>query len=80
MKRLAELGVSAIAINDKALSLFFELEQRSRTPAELAILYDAAIQALNAAILTSDDPDEWIRTAREAAGLPPQNRGEDGGE
>jgi hypothetical protein len=73
IKRLAELGVSVIAINDKALSLFFELERQPLKPAERAILYDAAIQTLNAAILSSDDPDEWMRTARQAAGLPPEN-------
>lgn len=81
IKRLAKLGVSVIAINDKALSLFFELERQPLKPAERAILYNAAIQTLNAAILSSDDPDEWMRTARQAAGLPPENpEGENGGE
>jgi hypothetical protein len=73
LKRLVELGVSVIAIDEKALSLFFELERQARKRAELAVLYDAAIQALSAAILSSDEPVEWMKAARQAAGLPSED-------
>jgi hypothetical protein len=61
-----------MTINEKALSIFFEIEKlHGRRPADVALLYQAAISALYATADVSDDPAEWIRQARRAARLEP---------
>ena len=69
IKRLAELGMSTHVVDEAALGLFFELEKKHAKPAELTHLYEAAIKAMQAAVFQSDNPEDWIRAARRAAGL-----------
>ncbi len=69
LKRLADLGLSAMAFDEPALLIFFELERRHMKPAELGLACDAAIRAMKAAVFVSDDPGEWVKAARRAADL-----------
>src|SRR5262245_5866119 len=67
-RRVAELGVNLIALNDTVLSLCLELQRKHPLPAA-ALLYDAAVVALYAAANESDNPKEWLKAARRAARL-----------
>lgn len=69
LKRLAQLGLHTNVVDEPALSIFLELQQKHVKPAELAFLYDAAIKALTSAAFLSDDPETWIKAARQAAKL-----------
>lgn len=69
LRRLAQLGMSTNAVDEPALSIFLELQRKHKKIGELAFLYDAAIQAMKAAVFRSDDPQDWIKAAREAAKL-----------
>jgi hypothetical protein len=68
-QRMAELGVSPTRVAEETLQIMLDLEQKSLKPAERAWLYQDAKNAIEAAILTSDDPEEWIRAGRKAAQL-----------
>ena len=68
-RRLAQLGLSMNVVAEPALSIFLELDQKHANPAEAAFLYEAAVKALEAAAFLSDDPQDWIKAARQGAKL-----------
>ena len=65
-----ELAKGLVA--DASLQIMLDLEQEPLAPAARALLSLEAKNAIEAAILTSDDPEEWIRAGRKAAGLQPR--------
>jgi hypothetical protein len=71
-QRITELGVSPTSVADASLQIMLDLEQKPHKPAERAWLYLEAKNAIEAAVLTSDDPEEWIRAGRKAAQLQPR--------
>jgi hypothetical protein len=70
LRKLAELGLSTAVVDETALAIFLQLDGKGLRPAGMAFAYEAAITAMKAAAFASDDPQEWIRAARKAAGLP----------
>ena len=56
-------------VADESLQIRLDLEQKPLKPAERDWLYLEAKNAIEAAILASDDPEEWIRAGRKAAQL-----------
>jgi hypothetical protein len=71
-QRMAELGVSPTRVADASLQIRLDLEQKPLKPAERTLLYRKAKNAIEEAILTSDDAEEWIRAGRNAARLQPR--------
>jgi hypothetical protein len=59
-------------VAEASLQIKLDLEQKPLKPAERAWLYLEAKNAMEAAILASDDPEKWIRAGRTAAHLPPR--------
>jgi hypothetical protein len=71
-QRIAELGVNPTRVAEASLQIKLDLEQKPLKPAEREWLYLEAKNAMEAAILTSDDPEEWIRAGKKAAQLQPR--------
>ena len=67
--RLAQLGLNPIALGEIAIPIFQELDRKHRKPGEVGLLFHEAKRSLVAALFASDDPEDWNRAAREAAGL-----------
>jgi hypothetical protein len=67
--RMAALNVNPMEINEAALAILLELDRKHGTTQGMAILYDAAIVAMQNAASTSEDPADWITAARRAAQL-----------
>lgn len=72
-QRLGQLGLSPIFAAEQSSEIFFDLEQQPLKPAERILLVEQAKAAMEAAILRSDDPAEWVRAGRAAARLPPRD-------
>jgi hypothetical protein len=69
-ERLAVLGISPIVPAEQSSQIHFELEQQQALrPTERSLLFQAAKEAMEAAILASDDPEDWLKAGREAARL-----------
>jgi len=67
--RLAQLGLNPIALGEIAIPIFQELDRKHRKPGQVGLLFHEAKRALVAALFASDDPEDWNRAARGAAGL-----------
>jgi hypothetical protein len=66
--RLAELGLSTMVVDEPCLQIALELDRKHKS-GEMALLFQAAVQAMKAAALQSENPDDWVRAARKAAQL-----------
>ncbi len=68
-KRVAEKGASLL-VAEAFLNLGLELVRKhSRKPGEAGFLLEAAVKAMKSAAFESDNPQDWIKAARAAAGL-----------